>query len=250
MNNTDITKGIGNRTKSWQELEEDILKTTTKDDYEKSIKEVQEFWEGKKIGLTMSREAAIYGVADLFGINKTKEGTKMEDDLTYTEGEIEEKNMTDGKKKDGEVWERVSFKVSGHTYSSFDPKYKEFMKGETVRIGFKSHKDEKTDRTYYTIGYMERIARKAQTTLPNATERTENAQGTTSYWLSEATRKNRCVALNCAISVYNALPEKDDIEWITTTAESFAEWLSKGETKTLKDINTNTDCKVSEEIVK
>lgn len=82
----------------------------------------------------------------------TKEGLN-------TVGVVTDRNHTDGKKLDGSPWNRYSFQINGHWYSSFaDDVWKVLEKGKCFKVYYSEKENPKGGAPYRTVEWTEPVA--------------------------------------------------------------------------------------------
>lgn len=153
----------------------------------------------------------------------TKEG------LT-TVGVVTDRNHKDGKKQDGTVWNRYSFQINGHWYSSFaEDVWRVLEKGKCFKVYYSEKGNLKGGAPYRTVEWMEAVEvepataveTQAQPEQPWETPPAEYRQPTGQDALQQR------IAWNSAINnATNLLAYSSNLQFDHTTEEEILKWAA------------------------
>ena len=206
-------------TKSWQELETEVLQRFKPNEYEDLIKESQKEWSEKLGSIPLSREAAIYDVAQKLEINMNKEEFEME--LSFITGYIKNKSPARGKLP-------TSYQIDGAYFGTYDEEQSKFNKEDYVKVGYEVV-TANSGKLYNNIKTIE-LAK------PTEVDMSKNAEQNKldlkpSAGLDKDTQIARAVALKASVDIVakafdgQNISKEDAIKVTLEVAEGLLPWL-------------------------
>ena len=133
-----------------------------------------------------------------------------------TVGVVTDRNHKDGKKADGTVWNRYSFQINGHWYSSFaDDVWKTLEKGKCFKVYYSEKENLKGGAPYRTVEWSEDVpmepatAAMAQQAAEKASSENELRRSAAEMRWTEAINN----ATNMVAASLAATPEIRDACW-------------------------------------
>lgn len=162
---------------------------------------------------------------------------------TIIQGNLKSKELTEGKKKNGDIWKRLGIRIDVgngrektfsmfNTHESFDIVMNEIIKGDAVRIGYTT--EEKEGKTYNNLVSISKIDGDFKPAEEVISDDTGN--GKDAYWEEKGKQAHFGNCLKQAVTIAIAKNLKDSDELFFNSVINISKGLYKATNKAILDL--------------